>query len=387
MRILYVSFDDIGSEFAWAIHIREIVNGLVRRGHEVQVIAPASSNPVDLAGSFIPMRVLRSRLGRAFYHMAGSMWDILRAAAKFRPHVIYCRGIHLSMTPLLAARMSGCAYVVEVNGLLEFEMKESLMKPLVRLAHQAVLSMANRTVTVSAPIKRGLCREYGGQEDRIIVVQNGANVDRFRPLDRSRAREDLDIPPDARVITYVGSFYPHHGLDLLVQGAALLRKEHPNLLVLMVGTGSTREQLEKAVQDAGISALFRFPGPVPNEDVPTWLAAADVCAYFLKGRVTKYDDGFSIKLLEYMAAGRAVAVATEPPDVCSFVNNQGVGYAEVLTGKADEERICRLFSRLFADTDQCRVFGEAGRKIVLDYFNWDRAAGEVEAVLKSSVPG
>ncbi len=387
MRILYVSFDDIGSEYAWSVHVKEIVNGLARRGHEVLVVAPGRTAPDDLEGSFVPMRVPGSRLARVFFHLVGSLWEILRAARGFRPDAIYCRGIHLSITPPLAARFLGCAYVVEVNGLLEFELGDSPMRPLVRFAHKETLSLANRAVAISEPIKRALVEEYGGRDDRVVVVQNGANVERFQPRDQAEARARLGLPGDARIVVYVGSFYRHHAVDLLVRSVPMLEKEHPNLLLLLLGAGSHREELEREVRDAGIGRFVRFPGPKPHAEIPDWLAAANVCAYLLRDRGGQYDDGFSLKLLEYMAMARAVAVASDKGEVCSFVNDNEIGYAEALTGRGDVDRVSAMLSRLLADPDRCRDFGEAGRKLVVDHFNWDRAAGEVEEVLRSCVAG
>ena len=45
MKVLYLTFDDLTIPFAWSVHVREVVNGLVDRGHEVRLVCPAGRAP------------------------------------------------------------------------------------------------------------------------------------------------------------------------------------------------------------------------------------------------------------------------------------------------------------------------------------------------------
>lgn len=368
MRILYVTFDDLGTEFAWAVHVKAVVNGLVRLGHRVRVVAPGKEAPADLDGEFVGMVRGRTRARRALQHLVGSLGTIVRAGRGFRPDILYCRGIHLSPTPPTAARILGCPYVVEVNGLLEAELNGWLRGP-VRVAHRFILAASARAVTVSERLRGALCRLYGADADKVIVIPNGADPGRFRPESASTARKRLQLP-DGPTLVYTGSFYPHHALDLLPEILA----RTPQCRALLVGDGVTRGGLETALDPERVT----FAGRVPHRDVPGYVSSGDVGLYLLRRPHPRF--GFSpIKLFEYMAAARPVLVGTDLPEIREFVRKHRIGEASDL----DPGRIAAAAERLLRDADARRRMGENGRRLVEEQFNWDRSVADLEKVLMS----
>jgi len=264
MRILYLTFDSMSTHGAWSVHVGEIVRRLAGRGHEVAV---AGVHP-DAVGATaaIPLPRPDSRLGRAFFHFAGSLAPFVRAGSRLRADVVYCRGVHLSLTPLLAARLIGRPFVVEVNGLLEMECPVWLRGP-VRAVHRGVLASADAVVTVSDRLRRGMARRYGADPRRIHVVPNGADPGRFPLREAAEARRLAGLEERPTVI-YVGSFYPHHALDLIAGVPDLV----PEAQFLFVGDGPSRAALEASL--AGKRA--RFYGSLPHERIPDLISAADV---------------------------------------------------------------------------------------------------------------
>lgn len=352
MRVLYLTFDDLSRPYAWSVHVREIVNGLVDRGHEVRLVCPRGDAPGVRA-----QRVALSS-GR-WSHVAGSLGTFVRAGRSQRCDVLYVRGIHLSLTPAFSAELLGRPLVVEVNGRLEHEAPAGWRRAAVRLAHRATLSRTARVVTVSPVLKRGLASDYGFPEGRIDVVPNGADLRRFRPSDRDEARRRLALPSDRPIVACVASFYPHHGRELLVEAAARAGA----FLVLVGGEPAS-------------SASVLGVGPVPHERVPDYLAAADVCAYVLRAP----DPSFSfspLKVYEYMAAGRAVAAAVDLPELRDFVNGSGAGVATA----PDPDALAAAIRGLLDDPGRREAMGRRGRALAEAEYGWDRAAGQVEAAL------
>lgn len=356
MRILYLTFDDLSAPYAWSVHVRSIVNRLVARGHELRLVAPGGAAP----GIAAPCDALKA--GK-LQHLFGSLGVFMESGRAFRPDVVYVRGIHATVTPALAAERLGRPLVAEVNGLLEVEARSAWRRRAVRVSHWYTLARTARVVTVSPLLARALTERYGFPPDRIDVIPNGADLTLFRPGDREAARRKLSLPSDRPIVLCVASFYAHHSRDLLVEAA-----RRAGALLVLVG-GEPRES-------PGIVAR----GPVPHEQVPDYVAAADACAYVLRAPHPLF--GFSpLKVYEYMAGGRPVAAATDMPDLREFVEGSGAGVAVPL----DAEALAGALTRLLADREARERMGRRGRELAESTYNWDRAAGQVEESLRKAV--
>jgi glycosyltransferase involved in cell wall biosynthesis len=358
MRILYLTFDDLSAPFAWTIHIRSIINGLAARGHSLRLVAPGGRAPgIDAHCDPLP--------GGKLNHVLGSLGTFVRSGHAFRPDVVYVRGIHMTITPALAAGRLGKPLVVEVNGLLEYEAPAGWRRAAVRATHRFTLARAARVVTVSPLLRETLSGRYGFPSDRIDVVPNGADLRLFRPADRDEARRRLGLPIDRPIALCVASFYPHHAMGILVEAAARAKF----LLVLVGGAGPKSD---------GILSI----GPVPHERVPEYVAAADVCAYVL--RAPHQSFGFSpLKVYEYMACARPVAAATDLDEIRDFVNGSGIGVAVPLEAGA----LAAALGRLASDGALRDRLGRRGRELAESTYNWGRAAAQVEESLKKAMEG
>lgn len=355
MKILYLTFDDLTIPYAWSVHVRSIVNGLVARGHSVRLVCPQGKAP----GVKADLDVLpKGKL----HHWAGSLSTFVNCGRAFGPDAIYVRGIHGTITPALAAGRLSRPLVVEVNGLLEHEVK-GVRRAIARNSHRFTLARTARVVTVSPLLKEALASRYGFPPDHIDVVPNGVDTDLFRPADRGEARKRLGLPPDRRIIVCVAGFFSHHALDLLIAAASQTNAQ----LVLVGKEGPSGGDIVHA-------------GRVPHAEVPHYLAAADVCAYVLRSPHAQF--GFSpLKVYEYMAAGRPVVAATNLPEIRGFINDEGIGIATDL----GVDEFAGQMSRLLDDPDQCREMGRKGRALAEARYGWSRAVLQVEESLRRAL--
>lgn len=351
MKILYLAFDDLTVPYAWSVHVREIINGLVARGHQVRLVCPGAKAPGVLADCD-PLRPGKLR------HIAGSLADFLRSGRDFNPDAVYVRGIHGTVTPAIAAGRLGRPLIVEINGLLEEEVK-GWRRAIARTSHRFTLRRAARVVTVSPLLRQALFLRYDYPESRIDVVPNGVDPVRFRPGDRDAARRRLGLPEHRKIVVCVAGFFAHHLLDLLIAASV----KAGALLVLVGKEGPTGGDILHA-------------GKVPHEKVPDYIAAADACAYVLKAPHPQF--GFSpLKVYEYMACGRPVIAAADLDEIRSFVNGEGVGVATTLGVDA----YASAMEALLRDPERGRRMGEKGRALAESRFTWERTVAGVEGAL------
>jgi glycosyltransferase involved in cell wall biosynthesis len=351
MRILYLTFDDLTVPFAWSVHVREVINGLIERGHEVRLVCPAGRAPgVRAECDALPP-------GK-FQHWGGSLKTFVDSGTAFRPDVLYVRGIHGTVTPALAAGRLGVPLVVEVNGLLEDEVR-GWRRAVARKSHRFTLRRAAGVVTVSPLLRQALVDRYGCDPARIDVVPNGVDPERFKPGDRDAARAKLGLPTHRPIVVCVGGFFTHHAVDFLIAGAA----KAGALLVLVGKEGPSGGDILHA-------------GRVPHDRVPDYIAAADLCAYVLRAPHRQF--GFSpLKVFEYMACGRAVIAATDQEEIRTFINGEGIGVATGL----DVDAFADALSGMLRRPEDLSLIGRRARAIAGERYTWARAVEGVERAL------
>lgn len=206
---------------------------------------------------------------------------------------------------VMLARLLGLPSVVKVHG---SDLNVVARIPSVRANLTALLPRATRLVAVSRPLADEL-GALGVPPERIAVVPNGVDGTLFHPRDRAQARARLGLPATGRLVVYVGRLVRDKGLFELIEAVASLAPSHPELSLALVGDGAARAECEAAVQRAG--APVRLAGARPLDEIPLWLAAADLFV------LPSWSEGTPNVLLEALACGRR-AVATHVggiPDV------------------------------------------------------------------------
>jgi len=117
--------------------------------------------------------------------------------------------------------------------------------------------------------------------DRVTVISNGVDLQRFRPIPRDQARRELNLDPHAPLILGVGSIQERKGFHLAVEALPAIRARFPQTMLAIVG-GVARHgedfgrQLSLLIQQAGVAEAVRQPGKVLPEDLHRWYSAADV---------------------------------------------------------------------------------------------------------------
>jgi glycosyltransferase involved in cell wall biosynthesis len=115
--------------------------------------------------------------------------------------------------------------------------------------------------------------------------------------------------------------------------------------------------------------------------LPRWLAAIDVGLVLY--RPGPGDNGSPLRLYDYMASGLAV-VCTTQLQVREMLDQ--LGQLDLLVPRDNASALANVLSQPAADRDRVRRQGNAGRRLVIDFYNWRRAVrdtmNEVEVILK-----
>jgi glycosyltransferase involved in cell wall biosynthesis len=187
------------------------------------------------------------------------------------------------------------------------------------------------------------------------VIPNGIDANQFANGDGAAFRAELGIKPEEFVVGAVGS--PGRrakGLDILLDVAVILKRTSPGARFVLVGDleGGRGDELLKQRAALGLANDVIITGF--RADVPRALAAFDVYA------LTSRSEGFSLSLVEAMAAGLAV-VSTRCGGPEVILNDGETG---LLVENGSAPAIAAAITALRANADERRRLGDAARREV-----------------------
>jgi phosphatidylinositol alpha-1,6-mannosyltransferase len=219
-----------------------------------------------------------------------------------------------------------------------------------------------------------------GRSLPVTVVPPGVDPERFRPLDaeqRAKARALFDLPADGRVVVSLSRLVPRKGMDVLIEAAARLAPERPDLVVAIGGSGRDRKRLARLVARTG--APVRLLGRVPDEDLPGLYGCADVYAMLCRNRWAGLEqEGFGIVFLEAAACG--------VPQVAGASGGAAEAVVHGVTGlvvdtPGDPDAVAQALAGLLDDPERRAAMGAAGRRRVEDELAYDVLADRLAEVL------
>jgi glycosyltransferase involved in cell wall biosynthesis len=165
-----------------------------------------------------------------------------------------------------------------------------------------VLKEADKIIVVSNAT-RNYVLSLGADPEKIRVIHNGVDLDRFKPLSgvKDEMRKKLGISSDACVVLTVRRLVYKNGIDTLIESAEIAVKKNPNLVFVVVGKGPDFEEVKEKIAQIGIQRNFRLTGFVSDEDLPFYYNVADLFAL-----PSKSGEGLPLVALEAMACGLPV---------------------------------------------------------------------------------
>ncbi len=227
---------------------------------------------------------------------------------------------------VLMARILGLPVVI---GCLGSDVNQ-LTRPRIQRALIAwALCNSDRVISVSGALKQEIVKRLGVPPEKVTVMPNGIETDRFEPLDRDEMRKKLGLEPAAKIAVCVARLEPVKGVDLLIRAFAEIPDEACRLVV--VGDGGERKRLEGLVSELGVAGRVRLVGDKPHGEIPFWMNAADLLV------LSSRTEGWPNVLMEAFSCGKPV-VAFRVGGVPEIVNDSELG---ILVPPGDTERLAR----------------------------------------------
>lgn len=177
------------------------------------------------------------------------------------------------------------------------------------------LARSDAITTVSPGLVSRLAAEGFSAE----LITNGVDPGVFRPMASGPVRAALDIPTDAYVLGFAGSVERWYALDDVLRLLRVILEKRPQAFLLVVGGSLFTpyiEALTSLAGDLGVADRVRFTGLVPNQEMPRYIAAMDLCLIPL-GPPQWVEIALPNKFFEYSACGKPI-LSMPIPDVMAL---------------------------------------------------------------------
>jgi glycosyltransferase involved in cell wall biosynthesis len=368
----------------------------------IVVTAPAFPRSVGVS-EFPPVEMINGtsyfRLGAESPHVPLEPYDayldhyaqqVAPLIAKLNPSVLHVhsghRGYDNALVGLALARKFGLPFVYEVRGFFESlwsrdlawnERGETYRR---RYATETrCMRAADAIVTLSELMKAEIVAR-GVAPDRVFVIPNGVEPDRFQPGPKDRYLVDTLGLEGKLVFGYVSNLdHYREGHELLIKAAARLAERKLPAKALIIGDGRRREELEQLVTSEGAEEVVLFTGQVPHDEVLTYYRLLDV---FVVPRIPERAARLvtPLKPFEAMAAGIPLVMSALP----SLSEIVGEGDRGLLFPPGDADALADVLSSLWQSDDMGASMAETARSWVINQRSWTSLARGYKEVYRAA---
>ncbi|HEY3798307.1 MAG TPA: glycosyltransferase family 4 protein [Caulobacteraceae bacterium] len=233
--------------------------------------------------------------------------------------------------------------------------------------NEAVAPKLKRVLTVSTSSRDDIIACLGAQPAAIRIVPLGVDQACFHPRPENQRHP-------ARLLTTASADVPLKGLPVLIEAFALLRPQHPDLELRVIGKlrdGPTKDRIAAL----GLAGHVTFVSGLTNEQVGEEYGAATICVS------PSLYEGFGLPAVEAMACASPVVVTDggSLPEV--------VGEAGVIVPRGDAAALAAAIDALLRDPARRARLGEAAARHAATHYTWDIFAAHCETALAEAARG
>lgn len=297
--------------------------------------------------------------------------EINRQIKEFKPDVIIGFGILNSNIAVEAAKQNNIPFVYHWLDVLHWLIPFKPFQPIGQMIESKTLRQTDRVVVVSDKLKDFVTR-LGASPERIEIVKPGISLKQFNPsVSGAAVRKQYKISKNDTVLFFMGWLYNFSGLKEVALEMA--RTKDNNLKFLIVGEGDAFDDLKQIQKQYKLEDRLILTGKKPYNEIPGFIAAADICLLPADPAERIMHDGLPAKIYEYLAMQKPMISTRLPGVMKEFGQDNGVVYidqpADVIV-KANE----------MVRKKQVAELGAKARRFVESY-SWDKITDEFETIL------
>ena len=401
-HILFISPYYPPEKAAAAVCVSENAKRLARRGHRVTVLTTFPNYPTGIVPSEYRGRLLRQETldgvrvirvwsytnankgfwGRILAQLSfGCLSSFLGSAKVGQPDLIIVQSPPLF--DAIAARMLAfykhCPFIFMVSDLwpeaaIQYgALRNPLFIHLAQWLEWSTYQRASKVWVVTQGLYNRLIQR-GLAPEQLLLITNGVDTQKFRPLPQQPARTQLHWDERFTVL-YAGTHGLAYNLQAVLDAARQLR-DQPAIHFILAGDGVEKTQLMAYAQQHQIENVT-FLDAFSHDMMPTLLAAADLCLIPLR-TVSFLEDAIPVKMLEIMACSRPFLLGAQGLARAIAEDAHAALYVE-------PENATALASAILSFKENPAYgiqLGQNGRDHAKTYFDYDKLVDDLDAQIR-----
>ena len=352
----------------------ELALRIPEAGYEVTLGCLRARGPLleRLQGSQVAVREFHPEGGidspAGFYQLLRLSWFLRRK--KF--DIVHTHDLWSNLIGVPAARLAGVRAIVSSRrDLANFDWYQSKRRGWLR----RIQNLGGAVLANATPIRDALIAEDGFKPEKLRVIHNGVDIDRFQTSGDERDQLFPGVGK-GKLIVLVGNMHTDiKGHPWLIASAPAVVDEFPTARFVLAGDGEQRPRFEEQVAKLGLEQNFLFLGR--RTDIPKLLACCDIAV--LPSRA----EGLPNAILEYMAAGL--------PTIASRVGGNAEliedGVTGLLVPSEDSAALSDALLALLRDPGLARRMAQNGHEFTIRNFSFERLVREVDELYSELLRG
>lgn len=348
-------------------------------GYEVSVICPQMEKaplkreklngieiyrhyfPLEAAGKFAFLLEYSNAL---FWELLLSLWIFIKKPF----HIIHAANPpdHIFIIALIF-KVFGVKYIFDhhditpENYLAKFGRKDMFYRSIL-IMEKLTFKTANVVISTNESYKKIAISRGKKHEKEVFVVRNGPRLSSIQFMEPNKnLREGFDF-----LIVYVGVIGNQEGIENLLNTAKYIvfEKGIKNVKFMIVGTGTSWQEMVNLTQEMGLTKYVEYTGFVPYEKFYEILATADICVN-PEFRNDFTDKSTMVKILDYMTFGKPIVL---------YYTTEGkvtAGEASLYIYENDEIEFAKAIIDLLNDPEKREKMGEIGKRRIFEKLNWE----------------
>ena len=313
-----------------------------------------------------------------------SLWYALR----HKPDIIHAHLHEGALIGRVLSKLTGAPLVFDFQGSLTAEMIDhNFLRPnspfykMLRRLETKIDHAADVVLTSSTHAARLVTEQFNVPQSSVYPTPDCVNANTFNPdffseQEKLRLKKSLGIPPDKKVIVYLGILAPYQGVDKLMEALTLLKQNRNDVHLLLMGYPGVPQYKAKA-EEMGLSEQITFTDKIPYEDAPRYLALGDI-ATAPKMSATEGSG----KILNYMAMALPT-IAFKTPVSQEFLGDDGIYATEVSSNALANA----LNYALDLPPSKREELGQDLRNRVIRNFSWSNMGKQIDAIYRALLTG
>jgi glycosyltransferase involved in cell wall biosynthesis len=352
----------------------ELALRIPEAGYDVTLGCLRARGPLleRLQGSQVAVREFHPEGGidspAGFYQLLRLSWFLRRK--KF--DIVHTHDLWSNLIGVPAARLAGVRAIVSSRrDLANFDWYQSKRRGWLR----RIQNLGGAVLANATPIRDALIAEDGFKPEKLRVIHNGVDIDRFQTSGDERDQVFPGVGK-GKLIVLVGNMHTDvKGHPWLIASAPAVVHEFPTARFVLAGDGEQRPRFEEQVAKLGLEQNFLFLGR--RTDIPKILACCDIAV--LPSRA----EGLPNAILEYMAAGL--------PTIASRVGGNAEliedGVTGLLVPSEDSAALSDALLALLRDPGLARRMAQNGHEFTVRNFSFERLVREVDELYSELLSG